>query len=203
MSNVDVANSQSSSLKEVFLHDFWGTPLNASGSHGSYRPIVTLSFRWTAQLVGLNQAYWYHFANVLLHCLNTATVTLIAGRLTGRNDGIARYTSGLLFASHPIHCEAVTGIVGRADLICSFFFLAGLFIYADYISNGRRSSGSLAATLLFVLGAFLAKEYGIMLPIACLLYDLAINGSFLVKVGNRRRRNTTLMEVGLVKMIDK
>ena len=27
------------------------------------------------------------------------------------------------FAAHPVHVEAVTGIVGRADLLCSFFLL--------------------------------------------------------------------------------
>ena len=36
---------------------------------------------------------------------------------------------GLLFAAHPIHCEAVTGLVGRADVLATLFVLAALAAY--------------------------------------------------------------------------
>ena len=154
-------------------HDFWGTPLNASGSHGSYRPLITLSFRWTAQLAGLDRAYWYHWINVLLHCAVTAAVTFIAGRMSlslfRRDDVVPQfyghYVSGLLFAAHPIHCEAVAGLVGRADLVCTIFFLAGLFTYT------RRN---VTTTLVLICAAFFSKEYGIMLAPVCLLSDLVV-----------------------------
>lgn len=32
-------------LKQVFLNDFWGTPMADINSHKSYRPLTTLSFR--------------------------------------------------------------------------------------------------------------------------------------------------------------
>jgi hypothetical protein len=32
-------------ISSVFLNDFWGTPLSHTGSHKSYRPLTTLTFR--------------------------------------------------------------------------------------------------------------------------------------------------------------
>ena len=37
--------------------------------------------------------------------------------------------STLLFAIHPIHTEAVTGIVGRAELLSSIFFILTILAY--------------------------------------------------------------------------
>ena len=41
--------------------------------------------------------------------------------------------STFLFAIHPIHTEAVTGVVGRAELLSSIFFILAILAY-------RRSS---------------------------------------------------------------
>ena len=35
----------------------------------------------------------------------------------------------LLFAVHPVHTEAVTGVVGRAELISSIFFIMAVISY--------------------------------------------------------------------------
>ncbi|RDD43777.1 Transmembrane and TPR repeat-containing protein 2 [Trichoplax sp. H2] len=40
--------------------------------------------------------------------------------------------AAILFATHPIHTEAVTGLVGRADVGCCFFYLLSLLSYMDY-----------------------------------------------------------------------
>lgn len=38
----------------IFYNDFWGTLLTHSGSHKSYRPLCTLSFRLNHAIGGLN-----------------------------------------------------------------------------------------------------------------------------------------------------
>lgn len=43
VTNGDVIGTNS--LKELFLNDFWGTPMVEANSHKSYRPLTTLSFR--------------------------------------------------------------------------------------------------------------------------------------------------------------
>lgn len=37
----------------------------------------------------------------------------------------------LLFAVHPIHTEAVSGIVGRAELMCFVFYLGTIRVYCS------------------------------------------------------------------------
>jgi len=36
-------------------------------------------------------------------------------------------TAGLLFALHPVHCEAVASVVGRAELLGRFFSCSAIF----------------------------------------------------------------------------
>ena len=62
--------SSESRLSHILSNDFWGTPLSHSGSHKSYRPIVTLTFRINHLVTGA--APWaYHLTNIILHSLAT------------------------------------------------------------------------------------------------------------------------------------
>lgn len=114
-------------------NDFWGTPLNDSGSHGSYRPLCVLTFRLN-YLFGGFLPWGYHLVNVLLHCLATILLIRIARLILPKTkSNIGEAVSGLLFAAHPIHTEAVAGIVGRADLAaCNFYFLSFL-AYSSHV----------------------------------------------------------------------
>ena len=47
---------------------------------------------------------------------------------------LASNVSTLLFAIHPIHTEAVTGVVGRAELISSAIFIICLIQYKKKVS---------------------------------------------------------------------
>lgn len=38
--------------------------------------------------------------------------------------------SGCLFAAHPIHTEAVSGLVGRAELLAGLFYVLAVIAYA-------------------------------------------------------------------------
>lgn len=115
----------------LMLNDFWGTPLTHSGSHKSYRPLCVLSFRLNYWLHELQPA-GYHLFNVLLHCLATALFTVLARSLLPARAGLATAVAGCLFAAHPIHTEAVAGIVGRADVGAAVFFLLAFLSYRRY-----------------------------------------------------------------------
>ena len=65
--------------------------------------------------------------------------------------------SSLLFSVHPVHTEAVTGVVGRAELLSSIFFLLAILVYtrnavdatgAAVDKTGSGNSQSAAAALL-------------------------------------------------------
>ncbi|XP_076274421.1 transmembrane O-mannosyltransferase targeting cadherins 2 isoform X2 [Rhynchophorus ferrugineus] len=119
----------------LWQNDFWGTPMSDSGSHGSYRPLSVLSFRLNYLIGGFNP-WGYHFVNVLLHCSATYLLILVARRVLPRNRRkLGSVITGALFATHPVHTEAVAGIVGRADLIsCNLFFLS-LLAYMAHVSQ--------------------------------------------------------------------
>lgn len=84
--------------------------------------------------------------------------------------------SGVLFSIHPIHTEAVAGIVGRADVLCGAFFLLTLLSYKRYCVE-RQSGRSgrylwLLLTVLLMAASTLSKEIGITVLGVCVLYDV-------------------------------
>nr|XP_032512125.1 protein O-mannosyl-transferase Tmtc3-like [Danaus plexippus plexippus] len=139
-------------ISNIFLNDFWGTPIHKEQSHKSYRPLTVLTFRWNYAIHGLQPA-GYHLVNLLLHAL----VSLLYYRVCAMFlPEFASFVAAILFVVHPIHSEAVTGVVGRAEMLSSVFFLGALLCYAraasrrrytginlippHYISNKRRGS---------------------------------------------------------------
>ncbi|KAK6319992.1 hypothetical protein J4Q44_G00090990 [Coregonus suidteri] len=161
----------------IFYDDFWGTLLTHSGSHKSYRPLCTLSFRLNHALGGL-EPWGYHLVNVGLHGVVTALFTWLARLLLGR--GLWSLLAGLLFASHPIHTEAVAGVVGRADVGAALFFLLSLLCYMRHcaLRGGPAGPCRLGAWLLGSLGcaacSMLWKEQGVTVLAVSALYDVCV-----------------------------
>ncbi|XP_066541423.1 protein O-mannosyl-transferase TMTC2 isoform X2 [Hoplias malabaricus] len=160
----------------IFYDDFWGTLLTHSGSHKSYRPLCTLSFRLNYALGGL-EPWGYHLVNVGLHCAVTALFSSVAGVLLGR--GCWTLLAGLLFAAHPVHTEAVAGIVGRADVGAALFFLLALRCYVVHCS--LRAEGPrgwcwmwFLASLTCSACSMLWKEQGVTVLAVAAAYDVFI-----------------------------
>ncbi|CAG4982056.1 unnamed protein product [Parnassius apollo] len=130
LSNPDVIGH--TSVKALFENDFWGTPLSDPGSHGSYRPLCVASYRLNYALSGF-KPWSYHFLNVLFHTTATALVVTTARRLLpAYSMRVGSAVAGLSFAAHPIHTEAVAGVVGRADLAACNFFLLSFLLYCEH-----------------------------------------------------------------------
>uniref|UniRef100_A0A2K6EJ60 dolichyl-phosphate-mannose--protein mannosyltransferase n=1 Tax=Propithecus coquereli TaxID=379532 RepID=A0A2K6EJ60_PROCO len=158
----------------IFYNDFWGTLLTHSGSHKSYRPLCTLSFRLNHAIGGLNP-WSYHLVNVLLHAAVTGLFTSFSKILLG--DGYWTFMAGLMFASHPIHTEAVAGIVGRADVGASLFFLLSLLCYIKHCSTRGYSAttwGWFLGTGLCAGCSMLWKEQGVTVLAVSAIYDVFV-----------------------------
>ncbi|KAK9870911.1 hypothetical protein WA026_009871 [Henosepilachna vigintioctopunctata] len=118
---------------KLFYNDFWGTPLNDSGSHGSYRPLCVLTFRLNHFLGGL-QPWGYHLVNILLHCSATVLLVKVSRRLLPKSkQGLGSAVTGLTFAAHPIHTEAVASVVGRADLAACNLYLMAFLAFSTHV----------------------------------------------------------------------
>ena len=179
----------STPLWNVFTDDFWGTPLHHTGSHKSYRPLCVLTFRLNYLLSGLDP-FTYHLTNVLLHSVVTAVYVLTVRKAIVNCRSDVLLMSGLLFAVHPVHTEAVAGVVGRADVLARLFFLLAIQLYLDYCNarhvtqratvNGRRLLSRrsrwfyFAGFVMCTCASVLSKEHGLTVVAVCLVYDLFI-----------------------------
>ncbi len=129
----------------------WPEPNEA----GLYRPVTALTFRLqrtpqsarppaaaAEQRVSPDDRHAlrddpraFHAVNVALHAGVCLLAFAILRRLWGERRGLA-LAAALTFAVHPVHTEAVTGIVGRAELLAAAWGLAG---YALWLRATRRS----------------------------------------------------------------
>jgi len=134
---------------------------------GLWRPVTTGAFGLLHALGG-GSALPFHLVNVLAHAAAAGLVVLVAGALMPVS---AALVAGLVFATHPVHVEAVSNVVGFAELLSALAILLACFLHL------RRPSPS-SWTHAFALGAlyavaFGAKESGVMLPALILLVDAA------------------------------
>ncbi|XP_071831063.1 protein O-mannosyl-transferase TMTC1-like isoform X2 [Apostichopus japonicus] len=173
--NKDVTSPQSTT---AFLHnDFWGKPIQDRRSHKSYRPLTVLSFRLNYLLHGLSPTS-FHLFNVVLHTAVGLLFMKICRDMvfTKELDGAgASIYAGLLFVLHPIHTEAVSGIVGRADV------LACLFVLLSFSSYTRNVPGLFCSqftylpvilSIIFAICALLCKEQGVTVLAINAAYDV-------------------------------
>ncbi|KAH0514397.1 Transmembrane and TPR repeat-containing protein 1 [Microtus ochrogaster] len=162
----------------VFANDFWGKGLADSTSHKSYRPLCVLSFRLNIFLTGMDPFY-FHAVNVILHCLVTLVLMYTCDKTVFKNRGLA-FVTALLFAVHPVHTEAVAGIVGRADVLACLLFLLAFLSYHRSLDQGcaEQSFPPTASPFFLLLSLFLGtcamlvKETGVTVFGVCLVYDL-------------------------------
>ncbi|KAI5703675.1 hypothetical protein M8J75_014835 [Diaphorina citri] len=152
---------------------------------------------------------WLHACNVLLHALSCVLFTRLSFAVAGLSRKFSA-VAGILFAIHPIHSDAVTSIVGRADVLaCALFLLSFLF----YHDSGFRSKsrGRLAISFIFAILSMLAKETGITVLMVNLLYDFYKYHSAVKRaiydvrwndeaLGFARRTAKTLMALSLLLM---
>jgi hypothetical protein len=98
----------------AFHRDFWG--LTPERTIGSYRPLPDILWRALWKL-GLREqsAFPHDYVNVLLHGCNGALVVLLALRWT--RDRLVAWLAGGLFVATAVVTEAVSGVVGLADVL--------------------------------------------------------------------------------------
>lgn len=94
--------------------------------------------RFNHWLGGL-RPFGYHLGNTLLHGVVTLLFAHVARLLLRRSVPTA--VAGLLFAAHPIHTEAVAGVVGRADILACLFFLLAFLCYMRYCKYRDKPGG--------------------------------------------------------------
>lgn len=138
-------NGQGLGYWDAFRRDFWGLPPDRS--IGSYRPLPNLIWRL---LWHVSQASFVHHAlNVVIHALNAALIASFVFLIVGRRA--QGWLAGATFLCFAVLTEAVSGVVGIADV------LGGLFVIAALHGLRARAFAPLAVFGALFLG-LLSKE---------------------------------------------
>jgi protein O-mannosyl-transferase len=148
-----------SGLWRGFAHSYWPEYTQA----GQYRPLAIAAFTldWT---LARAQAWWFHLVNIAWHAF---VCVLVWRYLRTMMPSAGAMIGALLFAVQPVHVEAVSNIVGRAEIMMTAFVLLGLLAH-------RR--GSPWAILCFAL-AILSKESGVVFVGLAAAADLLLSGN--------------------------
>ncbi|KAL3881178.1 hypothetical protein ACJMK2_027635 [Sinanodonta woodiana] len=167
-------------VSSLFFNDFWGKPMSDNTSHKSYRPLTVLTFRWNHYFFGLNPLS-FHVVNVILHVVTTCLFTYTCHQVFLLPLSCA-ILSALVFAVHPIHTEAISGIVGRADVLAAVMFLASFLCYSRSLDApfSLHDIPVVSSMFLFVCSilfggmAMLCKEHGITVLGFCVAFDVLV-----------------------------
>lgn len=155
-----------SRVGEIFATQYFGGP---RGTGTAYRPLLLLSFAVQWWIHGADPLP-FHAANLLIHA--AATLLLAALLLRLRIAPPVAVGAALLFAVHPVHVEAVAGLVGRGETQAAALVLASLLLALRFCDGRGRRGLALVLSLLAYLAANLTKESAAVTP-ALLFLGLA------------------------------
>lgn len=146
-------------LPTIWTTHYWAGKMDASDT-GLYRPLTLTSYALQYIVLGDNPIP-FHVLNILLHALTCFVLMKFVNLLF--KDFRLTILSGLLFAIHPVHTEAVAGIVGRAEIMAALFILLAGICYHHWKQTG--SLKWLAGLFISAFAAITSKEHGFMLPV--------------------------------------
>ena len=148
------------SLGAVLQEPYW--PVGFGGS--LWRPLVLASYALDYRVSA--SPHWFHLVNVLWAGVAAALLTLLACRLA---DPLTGLVTGLIFAVHPVHVEAVANVVGRAELMAAAGYATALLCALEVERRPVYVIG-VALSAAFAIGC---KELAATLPAAVLLVYVA------------------------------
>jgi tetratricopeptide (TPR) repeat protein len=143
--------------------------------HGQ-RPLLMATY-WLSARLSPDDTWWFHFLNVIIHCITTVLVFFIVRRLLvwakigESRRGLLAGFAAALFLLHPTQTEAVSYVGGRSDALSVMFAYAAFAVFL--YRREERASWKTAVFIFLLFGAALAsKEDTIALPALLLLTDL-------------------------------
>ena len=135
--------------RDIFTQTYW----HGLNDDPIYRPLTTLSFLANHRVTG-DRPRGYRIVNVMLHAAVCVTVYVLGiGLIRSR---LAAWIAAMLFSVHAVHTEAVTAIVGRADLGVTLLLLAVTILLLG--RDGRLRPWRWACLLALSAAALFIKE---------------------------------------------
>lgn len=145
------------------------------------RPFGAFTIALTVWLGGLT-TWPFHLGNLCIHATNTLLVFGIGCRIyqtvkapLAGGPFRAAFCAALLWALHPVHTNAVTYIIQRAESLMAFGVLLSVYSFLRANQTSPRQAGVwLVVSVVASYAAMLCKETAVISPLAVLLLDLAL-----------------------------
>ncbi|HUO08612.1 MAG TPA: hypothetical protein VM008_09960 [Phycisphaerae bacterium] len=144
----------------IWTDNYW-PKANGINPDSLYRPLTLWTYL-ANQAITPGIAGAFHATNVLLHALVTVLASILAWRLIGNRW--AAVLTGVLFAVHPLHTEAVANTVGRAEILAALWSVLAMLVYLpqrplieERTPEPRRYWHGIVVAACF-LAAMLSKE---------------------------------------------
>ena len=157
------------------------------------RPVLYATLAWNFHSHGFN-SFAFHEFNIRVHVLAAMMLfllvrkTLLLPSSNGdlrRNANVLALASAVLWLLHPVHTQAVTYIIQRAESLMGLFFLTTMFFSSQYFA-AKKPVWFIAAGVTSLL-AGLTKEVALVLPLMVLFYDRTfISSDFRTALKNHR-----------------
>ncbi|MFH1096959.1 MAG: tetratricopeptide repeat protein [Candidatus Desantisbacteria bacterium] len=153
--------------------------------HWTPRHIRTITYIIDYHFWGLNP-FGFHLTNLILHVV-CCLLLFVLVNIIFKKPQIALFTS-LLFATHPVHSEAVSVISHRKDLLAMFFYCLTFILYLrGTATTSLKKLSTLHSPLSTFYFAFSAISYflamfskevaAVSLPITICLYHFLFEPS--------------------------
>ena len=188
-------------IPDIFAKNVWGFRQDSSISN-YYRPAMHLIYMANYHIFGLNP-WGFHLVNILLHDGVCLLVFLISAGLFKQSRptvSVAHLTppfiAALLYATHPIHTEAVTWVAGLPDLSFAFFYFLSFYFYIKSTSSNILFKGTYILSIISFFLATLCKEPALTLPLIIAAYDYAFRKGKVQLTSSLKRCIPYLMVTG-------
>ncbi len=141
------------------------------------RPFLYLTLAFNFRFDGFNPL-GYHVFNIRMHILSAMMLFLFVhktfnlpsmGQWLKKDAFVLALSSALFWLLHPMHTQAVTYIIQRAESLMGLLFLTSLYCASQYVTS-RRAFWLIASGMAAVFCG-LTKEVALVLPVMVLFYD--------------------------------
>ncbi|MBA3992445.1 MAG: hypothetical protein C0469_02890 [Cyanobacteria bacterium DS2.3.42] len=153
----------------LLVANFTGNYMQIPGM-SVYRPFLLLSLLIDFIIWKTNAAGFYA-TNLIFYYLDAVLLYLIVLKLGSSNslqkNRLTALTASVLFAVSPLHCESVSWVLGRVDIVCAFFYL--LSFYLLFLSLEKRSRKVTGFAIAAFISGLLVKEMAIGIPVIAFL----------------------------------
>jgi len=159
-------------IESILKGRYWYGDTGRPATSPWYRPFTTFSYLVNYAVLGDGpRPEGYHWVNLALHEVDVALVYALGILILG--ETAPAWALAAIWGVHPLLTEAVTNIVGRAELLAALGVLAGLLCHVKgAAAAGWRRVAWLAGLAAAQAVGLFSKENGAVLPGIMLLYDL-------------------------------